>query len=292
MNRVRLMTECNRIPYTGKGVTVAILDSGIYPHIDFSDRIIGFCDVLDGKVHAYDNQGHGTHIGGIIGGSGEASRYQYQGIAPDCNLVAVKALDRMGNGEADDVVKGIQWVIKNKERYRIRILNLSVGTLPETGRAEKADLVKAVDTAWDAGLVVVVAAGNNGPSPMSITTPGISRKVITVGCSEDESVFRGKKIKTGLSGRGPTPFCITKPEILAPGRNVMSCKNVRNEYVKKSGTSMATAVVSGGIALLLEKWPELSPKDVKLALKNSTTDLGWEKNRQGWGALNLRRLLR
>lgn len=292
MNRVRIITECNRIPYTGKGVTVAILDSGIYPHMDFLDRIIGFYDVLGEKTQPYDNQGHGTHIAGIIGGSGRASQYQYKGIAPGCNLVGVKALDRLGNGDAGDVIKGIEWVIENKERYRIRILNLSVGTLPETGKEEKADLVKAVDVAWDEGLVVVVAAGNNGPGPMSITTPGISRKVITVGCSEDETNLKEKKVKTGLSGRGPTPFCITKPEIIAPGRNIVSCKNTKNGYVMKAGTSMATAVVSGAIALLLEKRPELSPKDVKLTLKNSAIDLGWEKNRQGWGMLNVRGLLR
>lgn len=291
MNRVRILTECNRISCTGKGVTIAILDSGIYPHIDFAERIIGFYDVLSGKTQPYDNQGHGTHIAGVIGGSGRASHFLYRGMAPECNLVGVKALDSLGNGEAEDVIKGIKWVIANKEQFRIRILNLSVGTLPETGYEEKADLVKAVDAAWDAGLVVVVAAGNNGPRPMSITTPGISRKVITVGCSEDETKIKGKKLKTGLSGRGPTPFCITKPEIVAPGRSIISCKNAKTDYTTKTGTSMATSVVSGAIALLLEKRPELCPRDVKLALKNSAVDLGWDRNRQGWGRLNVSRLL-
>lgn len=291
MNRVRIITKSSRISYTGKGITVSILDSGIFPHPDFSDRIIGFYDVLEGKTEAYDNQGHGTHIAGIIGGNGKASGYRYRGMAAECNLVAVKALDRMGNGDAQDVVKGIRWIIDNKERYRIRILNLSVGTLPETGKTEKADLVRAVDEAWDSGLVVVVAAGNNGPGPMSITTPGISRKVITVGCSEDEADLHRKKIKTGYSGRGPTPFCIAKPEIVAPGRNIVSCRNYGNDYVSKSGTSMATAVVSGAIALLLEKCPELSPKEVKLALKNAAMDLGWERNRQGWGVIQVQKLL-
>lgn len=292
MNRVRSVTECNQVFYTGSGVGVAILDSGCYLHMDFSDRITAFYDVLDGREKPYDNQGHGTHIAGIIGGSGKAAGGRYRGMAPDCNLIVVKALDRMGNGEAKDVVNGIRWIINNRERYRIRVLNLSVGTLPQTGKIEKADLVRAADAAWDAGITVVVAAGNNGPEPMSITTPGISRKVITVGCSEDESLFMGKKIKTGLSGRGPTPYCISKPDILAPGRNVVSCKNTGRDYISKTGTSMSTAVVSGAIALLFEKEPQLSPKDVKLALKNSATDLGWEKNRQGWGALNVRRLLR
>ncbi len=291
MNRVRILTGCNQTSYTGKGVTAAVLDSGIYPHMDFDNRIIGFYDVLSGQKDAYDKQGHGTHVAGILGGSGKASRFLYRGIAPECNLVGVKALDERGNGEAGDVIEGIRWIIENKEKYRIRILNLSVGTLPDTGKLEKQKLIKAVDEAWNEGLVVVVAAGNNGPKPMTITTPGISRKVITVGSSEDDRTGKYKRAKTGLSSRGPTPFDVVKPEIVAPGQNIVSCKNLRNEYTTKSGTSMSTPVVSGAIALLLEKRPELAPDEVKIFLQMSAVDLGWDKNRQGFGMLNINRLL-
>ncbi len=291
MNRVRLLTRCGRLPYSGKGVTVAVLDSGIYPHIDYADRIIGFFDGIRRKTKPYDDQGHGTHIAGIIGGDGRASGGTYKGMAPGCNLVALKVLDGKGNGEAEYVVEAIHRLLENKNRYRVRILNLSVGTLPEAGTEEKTSLVKAAEEAWDAGIVVVAAAGNNGPKPMSITTPGISRKVITVGSSERDKTDKRGEILEGASSRGPTPFCIRKPEILAPGKGIISCRNAKNGYVSKTGTSMATAVVSGAIALLLEKYPYLSPAEVKLALYHSAVDLGWDKNRQGWGALDVSRLL-
>lgn len=291
MNRVRLLTRCSRLTYSGKGVTVAILDSGIYPHIDYAERMIGFYDGIHKRTTAYDDQGHGTHIAGIIGGSGRASGGTYQGMAPGCNLVSAKVLDGKGNGEAKYVVEAIHWILNNKERYRIRIMNMSVGTLPEAGSAEKTMLVKAAEEAWDAGIVVVAAAGNNGPKPMTITTPGISRKIITVGSSEADKIGRNGKILDGASSRGPTPFCVQKPEILAPGKGIISCRNARNGYIAKTGTSMATAVVSGALALLLEKNPQLSPAEVKLALYHSAVDLGWDKNRQGWGVLDVNRLL-
>lgn len=291
MNRVRALTHCQGMTYSGKGVTVAILDSGIYPHGDYADRIVGFYDILTGRTKAYDDQGHGTHIAGIIGGNGKASGGTYAGIAPGAMLFTIKVLDKKGNGETEQVVKALEYLISKREQYRVRVVNLSVGTIPEAGQPEKNDLVKAVEKAWDAGLVVVAAAGNNGPEPMSITTPGISRKVITVGSSEKDKRLENGRIAEGASSRGPTPFCVCKPDILAPGRGIISCRNGRNGYISKTGTSMSTAVVSGAIALLLEKKPWLTPAEVKLALYRSAVDLGWEKNRQGWGMLDVKRLL-
>jgi serine protease AprX len=185
----------------------------------------------------------------------------------------------------------LEYLMERRKRYGIRIVNLSVGTLPEAGQAEKDELVRAVERVWDAGLVVVAAAGNNGPDPMSITTPGISRKVITVGSSEKDKRLENGRIARGASSRGPTPFCVCKPDILAPGRGVLSCRNGRNGYIEKTGTSMSTAVVSGAAALLLEKKPWLTPAEVKLAFYQSAVDMGWEKNRQGWGMLDVKRLL-
>ena len=291
MNRVRVLTRCQGTRYSGKGVTVAILDSGIYPHADYADRIIGFYDILSNRTKAYDDQGHGTHIAGIIGGSGRASRGTYIGMAPDVNLFSIKVLDKRGNGETEQVIKALEYLISKKEQYRVRVVNMSVGTIPEAGQTEKNGLVKAVEMAWDAGLVVVAAAGNNGPEPMSITTPGISRKVITVGSSEQDRRLENGRIAEGASSRGPTPFCVCKPDILAPGKGIISCRNARNGYIAKTGTSMSTAIVSGAIALLLEKKPWLTPAEVKLALYHSAVDLGWEKNRQGWGMLDVKRLL-
>lgn len=292
MNRVRKLTHCQSVPYSGKGVAIAIVDSGIYPHTDFGDRIIGFYDILSEKKKAYDDQGHGTHIAGIIGGNGKASGDTYVGMAPEALLFSVKVLDKKGNGETGQVIKALKYLVNRKDQYRIRIVNLSVGTVPKAGTTEKNDLIKAVEDAWDAGIVVVAAAGNNGPEPMSITTPGISRKVITVGSSEADKRLENGKIAKGASSRGPTPFCVCKPDILAPGRNIMSCRNRGNQYIAKTGTSMSTAVVSGAIALFLEKKPWLSPAEVKLAICHSAVDLGWDINRQGWGMLDVEKLLK
>ncbi len=170
-------------------------------------------------------------------------------------------------------------------------------------------LVKGVNAVWDAGIVVVVAAGNNGPNPMSISIPGISRKVITVGSSDDNytvDVFGSKK--KDYSGRGPTLACIKKPDVIAPGSNIVSCgiqksnsrkgnrvKRLSNDsssvYTVKSGTSMSTPVVSGAMALLLSKYPKMSNRDVKLKLKSGTIDLGHSWSKQGWGLINIPKLL-
>ena len=158
--------------------------------------------------------------------------------------------------------------------------------------SENSALVKGVNRAWDAGLVVVVAAGNNGPRNMSITTPGISRKVITVGCSDDDrEVLVGGNRMVDYSGRGPTAACICKPDLVAPGCSVVSCAGRADKYTIKSGTSMSTPIVSGATALLLERYPDMTNKDVKLKLRESCTDIGLPRNQQGWGLLDVEKLV-
>lgn len=295
MNQVKEWVHCEdayRLGYTGKGVGVAVLDTGIYPHQDFDNRIAAFIDMVQKKRSPYDDNGHGTHISGIIGGSGTASDGRYQGVAPECRLISIKVLDHKGNGYASDVLAGLKWIRENKERYGIRIVNISVGSFTKKGMSENSALVKGVNAAWDDGLVVVVAAGNNGPGRMTITTPGISRKVITVGCSDDykEVDVMGNKM-VDYSGRGPTGACICKPDIVAPGSSVVSCCNDIGKYSSKSGTSMSTPIVSGAIALLLEKYPYMENVDVKLRLMEKVIDLGLPRNQQGWGLLDVGRLL-
>lgn len=296
MNQIKSLIHCRGTfsdGLTGKGVGVAVLDTGIFPHQDFDERIIGFADFVNQRTRCYDDCGHGSHICGIIGGSGAASGGRYQGMAPGCNLVALKVLDRKGNGYVKDVLAGIAWVLERKEELGIRILNISVGAGGRKRMNENSALVRGVNQAWDAGLVVVVAAGNNGPRRMSVTTPGISRKVITVGCSDDDrEVLVGGKRMVDYSGRGPTMSCICKPDVVAPGCRVVSCAAQDYKYTVKSGTSMSTPIVSGAIALLLEKNPEMSNKDVKLKLMRSCRDIGLPKNQQGWGMLDVEQLLR
>lgn len=295
MNQTRQLIRCGEaydLGVTGSGVGVAVLDTGIYPHEDFQNRIIAFQDIVQKRSKLYDDNGHGTHISGIIGGAGCSSEGRYCGVAPGCNIISIKVLDRKGNGYASDVLAGLKWARENKERYGIRIVNISVGSYSKKNMNENSALVKGVNTAWDDGLVVVVAAGNQGPGSMTITTPGISRKVITVGCSDDhkEVTVMGSKM-VDYSGRGPTGACICKPDVVAPGSSIISCSNELGRYMVKSGTSMSTPLVSGAIALLLEKYPKMSNRDVKLRLSDHCVDLGLPRNQQGWGGLDICKLL-
>lgn len=294
MNQAKIQIHCeNAGPYTGRRIGVAVLDTGCFLHEDLEHRIIAFSDMVQKRSVPYDENGHGTHICGIIGGSGQAKDGLYRGVAPGCNLIPVKVLDRRGNGFASDVLAGLRFIRENRERLGIRIVNISVGSLTRKGMGENSALVRGVNEAWDDGLVVVVAAGNMGPKNGTITTPGISRKVITVGCSDDNkevNVMGSKKVD--YSGRGPTVSCICKPDLVAPGAAVTSCSNHPGQYTTKSGTSMATPLVSGAIALLLEKYPEMSNRDVKLRLRDRCTDLGYPRNQQGWGILDVEKLLR
>lgn len=292
--------------YTGKGIGVAILDTGISPVNDFTkpiNRIVAFKDFVNNKSKPYDDNGHGTHVAGITGGNGINSNGKYKGIAPDCNLIAVKVLDEAGQGNAGDVLAGLQWVLDNKEKYNIKILNLSIGT---NNTSVKDPLVKAVEKAWDMGIVVTIAAGNNGPGKSTISSPAISKKVITIGASDDhQSAKVWGNTLINFSGRGPTLECIVKPNVIAPGVNIISClandidiskqdKNIEiidKNYLSLSGTSMSTPIVTGAIALLFQKYNNLEPNDVKLMLKKCCTSLNLPKNQQGWGLIDINKLL-
>ena len=288
--------------YSGKGIGIAILDTGISPIDDFlypKNRIIAFKDFIANKSKPYDDNGHGTHVAGIAGGSGIKSNGKYRGIAPNCNLIGVKVLDKEGKGNTSDVLAGLQWIINNKEKYNIKIANLSIGT---NNGSSNDPLVKAVEKIWDSGIIVTIAAGNDGPKKYTINSPAISKKVITIGASDDHitaNVWGNKLIN--FSGRGPTLECIIKPDVLAPGVNIISClsSNVSKQdnevidknYLSLSGTSMSTPIVSGAIALLLEKHRHLKPNDVKLMLKKCCKNLHLPKNQQGWGLIDVYNLL-
>ncbi len=289
MNRARRIIHAEevwRAGIRGQGVAVAVLDTGTAPHPDFEGRMTGFYDFMNQKKEAYDDFGHGTHVCGILCGAGK-SQHAYCGIAPEAEFVSLKVLDRNGNGRRKDVINGIYWTIEHQKKYRIRIMNISVGTVKE-GDVMDEQLIRAVEDAWDAGIVVVVAAGNLGPEPQTITAPGNSRKVITVGSSDERKPF--------FSGRGPTRCCVCKPDIVAPGSDIISCSSQfgrgRPYYCRKSGTSMATPIVSGAAALLLSKEPWLTNVEVKMRLRESAVDLLLPHSRQGWGLLDAARFCR
>lgn len=292
MNRVRMITGAAHMHHKkkkGKGISIAFLDTGICMHPDLKDRILAFRDFQNGRTIPYDNSGHGTHVAGICCGNGRLSGGRYAGIAPEAQIVAAKVLDGEGNGSREDVAASVRWILENRDKYRIRILNVSVGAVRQRDDLN-AVLVNCMEEAWDAGLTVVVAAGNMGPDAGSVTIPGNSKKVITVG-AYDDCTFPNQC----YSGRGPTADCICKPEISAPGSGIRSCSSAYpkngQRYCIKSGTSMAAPVVSGAIALLLEQEPELSNVEVKMRLKSCAKDMHLAKSRQGWGGIDIPMLL-
>lgn len=293
------LSYAHQMGYLGQGIVVAVVDTGISFHSAFTNtygdnngsRLIAAADMINGKTGFYDDNGHGTHVAGIIGGYCSGLK----GMAPKCEMVSVKVLDRFGNGKIKNVIRGLQWILNNQTKYNIRIVNISVGTPIEKIPDEGSALVQKVDELWDRGLIVLAAAGNNGPYSRSIGAPGISRKIITVGASDDDVSYvnnRSGLIKN-YSGRGPTLSCVKKPDIVAPGSGVLSSSNGygKKQFSVKSGTSMSTPVVSGAVALLLSRYPQMSNQEVKIQIKNSSLNLGMPHERQGWGMLDVKSLI-
>lgn len=290
MNNVRSSLDIDSIHkkgITGEGVTIAVIDTGVYSeHRDLKKNVICFNDIIQRRMNPYDDNGHGTHVAGIIAGTGETSNGLYKGIAPDARLVVIKALNRKGKGKAVNVLNAFDWILKNRKTYNIRIVNISVGTIPgstEEEEFENKNLIAGVEELWNSGIIVIVAAGNNGPDNGTITIPGISPKVITVGMVED--VGDTCCSSGNCSGRGPAN-CIMKPEIVAPGGDIISCSGSYNGYASKSGTSMATPIVTGVVALLISKNRDMTNKDVKKTLMKNAIDLHKLKQQQGWGMIN------
>lgn len=297
----------------GKGICAAILDTGISAHPDFSGRILDFQDFTSStpSVSLHDDSGHGTHVAGILAGSGQVSSGLYAGIAPDADLLICKVLDHEGNGNIQTVLKGIDWILKIKDSYPLHLVNISVGSRPTLPPGQKKLLLDAVEHLWDLGLTVVVSSGNYGPLPGTVSVPGTSPKVITVGVPDTLPLFRTGHSSSNYSGRGPTDHCIKKPDVFAPGTGIISCNSryvssmksasVRpvlfqrppflssQPYIAKTGTSMATPVVTGAIACLLSKYPDLSNVEAKLRLHNSCQPIPGTES--GWGLLHVANLL-
>lgn len=279
----------------GEGVVVAVLDSGVSGHPDFDNRIIYFKDFINERQSPYDDEGHGTHVTGIICGNGRMSNNLMKGVAPKAQIVSLKVLNEKGMGKEEKVIEGLHWIVDNGEKYGIKVVNISFGTLGNN-KEENKRLLDEVELLWDLGYVVVAAAGNNGPGPSSISTPGDCKKIITVGADNDNlKMIVNGKVTYNYSGRGPTKQCILKPDIVAPANGIFSCCNLwekRYFYVAKSGTSMATPIVTGGICLMLSKNRYLSNVECKKILKETADDLKMDRNRQGWGKINLIKALK
>ncbi len=275
--------------FTGKDVTVAVIDTGLFPHPDLvypENRIVAWHDLVNERNIPYDDNGHGTHVTGIIAGNGTASRGKYTGIAPEAKVVAIKALDKEGAGNTSDVISAFEWCIENQKNYNIKAINLSVGSTAEDS-AREDPLCRAVTAAWSRGMVVCIAAGNDGPDMGSINTPGINPNAITVGNLDDKGTVETDDDNINdSSSRGPTVDNIMKPDILAPGTEITSLR-VGGGYRSLTGTSMAAPMATGAVAQIFQKYPEFKPDQVKSELMKNARKMGMQANYEGSGALNI-----
>jgi serine protease AprX len=286
-------------PVTGKNIGVAVIDSGISAHKALAYKVVANVSKVTGDPSVLDVYGHGTHIAGIIAGQAGAAAgvtaLYTGGIAPGANLINVRVLGADGIGLTSDVIDGIEWAIDHKAQYNIGVINLSLGH-PVTESFTTDPLCQAVADAVNAGIVVVAAAGNSGKSADgrmvlgSIVSPANSPLALTVGALNTwGTVSRADDSVTTYSSRGPTRFDLAvKPDVAAPGNKIISLQangsflptmyptlhtagSGNNAYMMLSGSSMAAPMVSGGIALLLQGTPGLSPAQVKLAIQTGAT---------------------
>ncbi|HYH01679.1 MAG TPA: S8 family peptidase [Bacillota bacterium] len=284
----------HQMGFSGDGVVVAVIDTGIAPHPDLiipENRILAWHNLVNDHSHPYDDNGHGTHVAGIIAGNGHSSGGRFCGVAPKARLIGIKALDSEGSGTLSTVISGIEWCLKNRTVFNIRIINLSIGALAqESYRSDP--LCRATSAAWKEGIVVCAAAGNEGPDTGTINTPGINPPIITVGNSNDQQTLIGDDDWLNqTSSRGPTIDNISKPDLLAPGTKITSLW-VKKNYKTLTGTSMATPMVSGASALILEKWPSLKPDEVKRLLIKNARSLGLGSSLQGAGVLDIEKIFK
>lgn len=298
-------------PYllTGKGVCITIIDTGVYAHGDLirpGRAVTYFKDYINSYTLPYDDNGHGTHICGIIAGSGALSEGKSKGVAPQSKLIMLKAFNSVGEGSFSDILAAMNWVAENMEKYNIRILCLPFGADAIVPR--KLDpLCRASKALWDRGIIVIAASGNKGPANGTITTPGIESSIITAGCCDTTGIDIKKWKVPDFSSRGFKSSNSIKPELIAPGVNIMSLSsdkgyipipgrrsanpNLETPYTQMSGSSVSAAVTAGCIALIMEKTPGISGKDLKGLLKLSCRTLNEGAPSQGWGAINLKELV-
>jgi serine protease AprX len=272
---------------SGAGVNVAVLDTGIDPLPDFAGRLLPGVDLSGEGDPTHDSYGHGTFVAGLIAGNGAASGGAYKGEAPGAGLVPVKVAGASGSTDLATVIQGVGWVIAHHTSEHIGVLNMSLGFQP-TESTLVNPLDQAVERAWEAGVVVVTAAGNSGPQDGTVLSPGDDPLVLTVGAVDDQgTATRSDDTMASFSSAGPTdPDGWFKPDLVTSGRSVVSLRDpgstvdtqnpsavIGSGNFVGSGTSFSSAITSGAVALLLADHPMDSPDNVKAALLG-TTDPG------------------
>jgi serine protease AprX len=315
----------------GTGVGVAVIDSGITPSNVFGNRIVAFYDFTSGSAVAAppsDQYGHGTHVAGLVGGSGVPSAGVYPGVATNVNLIGLKVLDANGQGYTSSVISAVEFAVTNRTQLGIDVINLSLGH-PILEPSASDPLVQVVEAASRAGIVVVASAGNFGvdangqPGYAGISSPGDAPSAITVGSVDiNGTASRNDDEVAPYSSRGPTWYDgQAKPDVVAPGHALTAVSNTAcklytdlpnsrvtasadtlNPYLRLSGTSMAAGVTSGVVAMMIEAhrnafWnpTKLSPNTVKAILEYSATTLTNDETlqpydllTQGAGEVNVR----
>jgi serine protease AprX len=293
-------TALNSEGITGRGINVAVLDTGIADLPDFAGRLVGGIDLSGEGKPFQDDYGHGTFVAGLIAGSGHSTGGTYSGEAPGAGLVSIKVAGANGVTRSSTVIEGIHWAIAHRTALNIGVLNISMGT-PATGSSTTNPLDRAVEEAWQSGIVVVVSAGNTGPSRATITSPGDDPLVITVGATDDNGTATAADDSTlAFSSAGPTAYGgMSKPDLVTSGRSVVSLRTPGSTVDTShptarigagnfvgSGTSFSAAITSGAAALVLQANGG-RPDDVKGRLLDSTHPApSADANVDGHGSLN------
>lgn len=267
----------------GTDILIGFADTGLdSTHRDFADRVEGTRNFV-ADTQTDDPDGHGTHVASIACGSGEASGGRYAGVAPQARILAAQVLSHQGTGRMSRVMTGLEWLAASGAA----IINLSVGT--NTSTLGEDPLSQLCNLLVEKGIAVTVAAGNSGPFPRTIGSPGTAASVITVGATDLADQV------AAYSSRGPTLQGLIKPDLLAPGHEIVAARAqgtalgtvVNEHYTRMSGTSMATPLVSGLCALMLDLVPRITPAELKTILQLNSLPLNQPATVQGAGRIQL-----
>lgn len=318
MKRRRFMQTENQAE---SKIGIAVLDSGVALHPDIKDSVMAFRDFItekssfahDGKIafkksralsgsdfletQPYDDYGHGTHVCGILCGNGMLSDGKYRGIFPEGRLIVGKVLDSWGDGCAEDMIEGMRWVLQQKDSYGIRLLNISVGISGLKDREKLHGLQDMLLRITKAGILVICAAGNKGPSAGTLSALGEMPEIISVGCHDGNYFRMDPRRCDHYCSRGKERAIPRKPDVVAPGTCIISCSRkylngsrFGNSYEERSGTSMSAPIVTGCLGRVLQMNPSLSPTQLRRILTRSAKDLGEPWNKQGWGMVQPKKM--
>ena len=265
--------------YIDRSVGIGILDSGIYAHPDLKGNIRAVKNFIEKSENSYDYMGHGTHVAGIIAADGKSLGGKYRGIAPGSSLYIGKILNRKGRGKLDSLFHGLTWFYQNRERFSMQYQSKS-------GKEKIEKLEYLCQKLYEENVLIVAAAGNGGPGHNTLSLLAASPYVVAVGCHDGAFKFPGKKMCAEYSGNGPGKFGRIKPDVVAPGTAIVSCANYGRGYVAKSGTSMATPIVSALAALLFSRCPSITSAECMHKLRHTAYDLGENTLKQGFGMVN------